>query len=203
MEKLIDSKDYYVESRKAIGIALAREDKFNKELSPEERLEVYKRHLKTTNNQEEYVTLKALEDALEMKIKFNDTAEPVVPQADQEKIRKNLEIEQRAAVEKTNELKTQLSELLDTFEKEAIPLLVAIDELEVLSYIPNNIDIILSHEFREKWLSSLSGRFSMSGMSEFKAGREAEARRDLLNKSISYFRNATLPVQEKKLKGGK
>ena len=122
MEKLIDSNDYYVESRKAIDIALAKEDKFHKELTPEERLEVYKRHLKDTNNQEEYMTLKALKDDLEMKIKFNDTTEPVVPEDAQEKIRKNLEIEQRAAVEKTNELKAQLSELIDAFEKEVIPL---------------------------------------------------------------------------------
>jgi hypothetical protein len=202
METLIDSKDYYVESRKAIDIALAKENQFMKKLDPEERLEVYNRYLKETKDQKEYLAVKALKDELEIKIKFHDTAEPTVPKADQAKIIRNLEIEQRAVIEKANELKVQLSKLLDTFEKEAIPLLVAIDELEVLRYIPNNIDIILSHEFREKWLSSLSGRFNMSGMSEFKAGREAEARRDLLNKSISYFRNATIPMQEKKLKGG-
>lgn len=114
-----------------------------------------------------------------------------------------MEIEQRAAIEKANELKAQLSKMLDTFEEEAIPLLLAIDELEVLRYVPYNIDVILSHEFREKWLTCLSGRFSMLGMSEFNAGREAKARRDLLNKSISYFRNATIPMQENKLKGGK
>ena len=200
MEKLIDSKDYYVESRKAIDIALAREDKFHKELSPEERLEVYKRHLKTTNNQEEYVTLKALKDALEMKIKFNDTTEPVVPKADQEKIRKNLEIEQRAAVEKTNELKTQLSELLDTFEKEAVPLIIAIEEMETLKVIPDKIDTILSHELREKhFLGGIKGRFNSLSIPIGELKRSPV----LLNKSISYFRNTTVPVQEKKLKGGK
>lgn len=31
MEKSIDSNDYYVESRKAIDIALAKEDKFHKD----------------------------------------------------------------------------------------------------------------------------------------------------------------------------
>lgn len=203
MEKLIDSKDYYVESRKAIDIALAREDKFNKELSTEERLKVYNRHLETTNNQEEYVALKALKDALEMKIKFHDTAEPVVPKADQGKIIRNLEIEQRALIEKANELKTQLSKLLDTFEEEAVPLLKAIYDLETLRFIPKNIDIILSHQFEKESSFSLSGRISLTGRSEYQTDREAEARRELLNKSISYFRNATIPLQEKKLKGGK
>lgn len=203
MEKLIDSKDYYVESRKAIDIALAREDKFNKELSTEERLEVYNRHLETTNNQEEYVTLKALKDALEMKIKFHDTAEPVVPKADQGKIIRNLEIEQRAVIEKANELKTQLSKLLDTFEEEAVPLLKAIDDLETLRFTPRNIDIILSHRFEKESSFSLSGRISLSGRSEYQNYREAEARHQLLNKSISYFRNATIPMQEENLKGGK
>ena len=196
MEKLIDSNDYYVESRKAIDIALAKEDKFNKDLTPEERLEVYKRHLKTTNNQEEYMTLKALKDALELKIKFNDTTEPVVPEDAHEKIRKNLEIEQRAAVEKTNELKEQLSKLIDSFEKEVISLVIAIEEMETLKVIPGKIDAILSHEFTEKhFLGGIKGRFKHLGKIE----------RDpyLLNTSISYFRNTTIPIQEIKLKGGK
>ena len=196
MEKLIDSNDYYVESRKAIDIALAKEDKFNKDLTPEERLEVYKRHLKTTNNQEEYMTLKALKDALELKIKFNDTTEPVVPEDAHEKIRKNLEIEQRAAVEKTNELKEQLSKLIDSFEKEVISLVIAIEEMETLKVIPGKIDAILSHEFTEKhFLGGIKGRFKYLGKIE----------RDpyLLNTSISYFRNTTIPIQEIKLKGGK
>lgn len=196
MEKLIDSNDYYVESRKAIDIALAKEDKFHKELTPEERLEVYKRHLKTTNNQEEYMTLKALKDALELKIKFNDTTEPVVPEDAHEKIRKNLEIEQRAAVEKTNELKEQLSKLIDSFEKEVISLVIAIEEMETLKVIPGKIDAILSHEFTEKhFLGGIKGRFNHLGKIE----------RDpyLLNTSISYFRNTTIPIQEIKLKGGK
>lgn len=203
MGKLIDSNDYYVESRKAIDIALAKCEQFSKRLTPGERLEVYKRHMKDTKDQEEYKTLKTLKDELEMKIKFHDTYEPVVPKDDQDKIIQNLEIEQRVLIEKTNELKVQLTEVLDAFEKEAIPLLMAIDELELLEYVPFNIDVILSHELREKFDHSMTGRLTMTGMSKSQAGRKAKARRDLLNNSISYFRNATIPMQEKKLKGGK
>lgn len=202
MKKLIDSKDYYVESRKVIDIALARDDQFRKQLTPEERLEVYKRYMDDTKDQKEYHALKALREELEIKIKFHDTYEPVVPKADQGKIIQNFEIEQRVVIEKINELKAQLSEVLDAFEKETIPLLMAIDELESLEYVPFNIDVILSHELREKWDNSIKSRLSMTGMTPFLLDRKANERRDLLNKSISYFRNATLPVQEKKLKGG-
>lgn len=90
MEKLIDSKDYYVESRKAIDIALAK-DEFKK-LTSKERLKVYYRHLEETKDQEEYKALKVLKDDIEMKIKFHDTYEPVVPKADQGKIIKNLKL---------------------------------------------------------------------------------------------------------------
>lgn len=202
MEKLIDSKDYYVESRKAIDIALAKEDEFQKKMTSKERLKVYNRHLEETKDQEEYKALKVLKDALEMKIKFHDTYEPAVPKADQGKIIRNLEIEQRDAIEKANELKGQLSKLLDAFESEAIPLLIAIDDLEMLRFTPNNIDIILSHRFEEEADISLSFQINISGRSKYQIEREAEVRRDLLNKSISYFRNATTPMQEKKLKGG-
>lgn len=203
MEKLIDSKDYYVESRKAIDIALAKEDEFKKKLTSKERLKVYYRHLEETKDQEEFKILKVLKDDLEMKIKFHDTYEPVIPKADQGKIIKNLEIEQRAVIEKANELKGQLSKLLDAFESEAIPLLIAIDDLEVLLHTPHNIDIILSHRFEEETDNITSFRISLSGRLKYQIEHEAEARRVLLNKSISYFRNATIPMQEKKLKGGK
>ena len=80
-----------------------------------------------------------------MKIKFNDTAESVVPDDALERIKRNLEIEQQAAVEKTNELKAQLSDLIAEFEREALPLIKAVGEMESLQVIPTQIDVILSH----------------------------------------------------------
>lgn len=206
MGKLIDVNAYYVESRKAVDIALAKDERFRKELDPEERLEVYKRYLKETTNPKEYQALKSLKDELEMKIKFHTTAEPVVPEDLQEKIRKNLEIEQQAAIEKTNELKTQLSDLVAKFEREALPLIKAVGEMEALQGIPTKIDVILSHQLREKYDTSIQGRFNNLQV-DANSRRVEEARQQLEN-SISYLRNTTIPMKAKKsvlsyLKGGK
>ena len=207
MEKLIDSNAYYVESKKAIDIAMAKDIRFRQKLDPKERLEIYTRYMKETTDSKEYRVLKDLKDDLEMKIKFNDTAEPVVPEEDQEKIKRNVEIEQQAAVEKTNELKAQLSDLLADFEKEALPLIKVIGEMEDLQVIPSKIDAILSHELREKFDFSLQAQFSYQRLN-VNDGRAREAQKQLED-SISYLRNTTAPVQAKKslllnfLKGGK
>lgn len=207
MEKLIDVNAYYVESRKAVDIALAKDERFRNELTPEERLEIYTRYLKETNDPKEYQALKLLKDELEMKIKFNDTAKPVVPDDAQEKIKRNLEIEQQAAVEKTNELKAQLSDLIAEFEREALPLIKAVGEMEALQGIPTKIDVILSHELREKYDTSVQGRFN--NLQVDANSRRVEEARNQLQNSISYLRNTTTLVKAKKsilmnfLKGGK
>lgn len=207
MEKLIDVNAYYVESKKAVDIALAKDERFRKELTPEERLEIYTRYLKETNDPKEYQALKLLKDELEMKIKFNDTAKPVVPDDAQEKIKRNLEIEQQAAVEKTNELKAQLSNLIAEFEREALPLIKAVGEMESLQVIPTQIDVILSHQLRFKNEISIQGRFN-----GFQLGTQARHARDAhrqLENSMFYLRNTTTPVKATEsllmnfLKGGK
>ncbi len=206
MEKLIDVNAYYVESRKAVNIALAKDERFRKELTPEERLEVYTRYLKETKDPKEYQALKRLKDELEMKIKFHDTTEPVVPEDAQEKVRKNLEIEMQAAIEKTNELKMQLLDLVTKFEKEAIPLIKAVVEMEALQGIPTKIDVILSHQLREKYDTSIQGRFN--NLQVDANSRRVKEARDQLQNSISYLRNTTVPMTAKKsvlsfLKGDK
>lgn len=101
-------------------------------------------------------------------------------------------------IEKTNELKVQLTEVLDAFEKEAIPLLMAIDELELLEYVLLTLTLYYPMNW-EEFDHSMTGRF-MTGMSKSQAGRKAKARRDLLNNSISISK-CRIPMQEKNWKG--
>lgn len=207
MEKIIDTNAYYVESRKAVNIALAKDARFRLELEPKELLEIYTRYLKETKNPQEYKVIKGLKEELEMKIKFNDTAKPVVPEDAQEKIRRNLEIEQQAAVEKTNELKAQLSDLIAEFDREALPLIKAVGEMESLQVIPTQIDVILSHQLRDKHEMGIQARFNslQLGIQE-RLSRDAHKQ---LENSMSYLRGTTTPVKAKKslllnfLKGGK
>jgi len=205
MGKIIDVNAYYVESRKAIDIAMAKDIQFRQKLDPKERLEIYTRYMKETTDSKEYRVLKGLKDELEMKIKFHDTAEPVVPEDAQEKVKRNLEIEQQAAVEKTNELKAQLYDLVTKFEKEALPLIKAVVEMEELQGIPTKIEVILSHELREKYDTSMQSRFNSLHVDS--NVRQVEEARKQLETSISYLRNITVPVKEKSilnfLKGGK
>ncbi|WP_320164325.1 hypothetical protein [uncultured Trichococcus sp.] len=207
MKNLIDVNAYYVESRKAIDIAMAKDIQFRQKLDPKERLEIYTRYLKETKNPKEYQALKSLKDELEMKIKFHDTAEPVVPEDAEEKVRRNLEIEQQAAVDKTNELKTQLSDLIANFERDALPLIKAVGEMESLQVIPNQIDVILSHQLRDKQEMGIQARFN-----SLQLGIQERLARDThkqLENSMSYLRSTTTPVKAKKslllnfLKGGK
>lgn len=207
MGNLIDSNAYYVESRKAINIALAKDARFRQELEPKEILEIYTRYMKDTKDPQEYKVLKGLKEELEMKIKFNDTAEPVVPDDALERIKRNLEIEQQAAVEKTNELKAQLSDLIAEFEREALPLIKAVGEMESLQVIPTQIDVILSHQLRFKHESSVQARFN--GLQLGTQARHARDAHKQLENSMSYLRNTTTPVKAKKslllnfLKGGR
>ena len=127
---LINVNDYFAESEKVIEIVKQKEDQLHRQLPTAERLRIAEEELKAAKSREEYEQLKKIKEDLELKIRLNELNEPAIPAEYQDKIRRNREIEEEQAVQKLNELKSELAAKLSILESELLPIVTNIVNLE-------------------------------------------------------------------------
>lgn len=146
--ELINPEEYFVESRKAVQIALEKEEYLHNEMPMQNKLDYLKKRKKETNSAEEYEAIEALEKKIEKDIKFNYQI-PLVPEEYKDVIKRNAEIEAAEFDKKLTELKKELKDQLPYLQNVLLPLVINIQELDKLKVFSHNVDIILNHEFRE------------------------------------------------------
>lgn len=143
--ELINPEQYFVESRKAVQIALEKERSYYNEMPKQTKLNLLRQRKKETNSIEEYEAIEVLEKQLEKEIKFNHPI-PLVPEEYKETIARNLTVEQAEFNSKLAELKVELKNQLPYLQNVLLPLLINIHELGKLNVVPMNIDFILDFE---------------------------------------------------------
>lgn len=146
--ELIKPEEYFVESRKAVQIALEKERSYYNEIPKKNKLDLLRQRKKETNSVEEYEVIEALEKQLEKEIKFNHPI-PLVPDKYKDMIKKNVEIEAAEHEKKLTELKKELKDQLPYLQNVLLPLLVNIHEMNKMDVVPVNIDTILGFEIHD------------------------------------------------------
>lgn len=143
---LIDTNNYFVESRKAIQIALEKERDLYNQIPKEEKLRLLRKRKAETNSVEEYEAIEIMEKQLEKEIKFNGPV-PLVPDEYKDVIKKNVEIEAAEYTEKLNELRKELKIQLPYLQDVVLPLLINIHELKKMKNVPSDVEFILDSQF--------------------------------------------------------
>ncbi|OKL37608.1 hypothetical protein [Domibacillus mangrovi] len=146
---LIEPNSYFVESKKAIHIALDKEKSLLAEMPKQNKLDLLRKRKKDTNSVEEYEKIEELEKQLEKEIKFRKPI-PLVPAEYKETIQRNVEIEAAELNKQLTELRKELKKQLPYLQDVLLPLLVNVHELKKMRNIPNNINAILDFEFLEE-----------------------------------------------------
>lgn len=147
--QLIDEKQYFAESRKAIELAIEIERGLYNKLSKKDTLDVLKKRKKETTSMEEYERIEELEKQLEKEIKF-DQPIPLVPDEYREVIKRNVAIEEKEVNKKLLELRKELKKQLPYLKDILLPLVISIRELEKIKSVPGQIDVILRTNFSEQ-----------------------------------------------------
>lgn len=146
--ELIDVNNYFVESRKAIKIAVEKELSLHADMPKRDKLRLLKGRKKETTSPEEYEEIEKLERQLEKEIRFNNPV-PLVPDEHKEKIRRNAEIEAAAVDQKLKELKAELQSQLPYLQDVILPLLINVRRLNALRRIPYRVSRVLDFTFHD------------------------------------------------------
>lgn len=195
MTKSIDENKYFAESKKAIQIAVENERLLGKKMPTVDKLQLARDYKKNTKEPNEYKELEKLEKELEMKIRFNQLNEPAVPEEQQEKIRKNVDIEEQELNKVLNELKAQLRLHYKYVEDEIIPLIVNIEKLEQLSAVPSQIKLLLKAVIGENTAFKVEGL--MRGQNYSSNATVARNLIHSLEKSINRMQALEVPYEIK------
>jgi hypothetical protein len=191
--RLIDENQYFVESKKAILVVLQNEELLKKQMKPAEKLELVKEYKKKTQSIEEYEKY----EKIEKELRFKKTKVPAVPEEHRKTIKKNAVTEELAVNEKLNEMKGELKEKIEYLEAEVLPLVEAINKLEGMKGIPNQIDALLKAEMGEGVPIEVSQlikvyHFSNNEVQSAKAIRE-------LKEAVKSLEKIEVPVETKGL----
>lgn len=198
--KIIDEKKLFVESKKAIQIAIEREKILGKKMRTTDKLELVRDHKVKTKSPDEYEALETLEKELERKLRFNQLNESAVPEEHKEKVKRNAAVELQEVNELLNESILQLKSRYEYLEDEVIPLITNIEKLERLAVIPVQIKAVVDGEIGENTVFSMQHIIRQQNYSKY-----AEIAKNInaqLNKAIKDMKRLEFSIDFKKIKEG-
>lgn len=155
--ELINPEKYFVESRKAVQVAIEKEQAFFNGLSKQDKLNLLKIRKEETRSDEEYDAIEASERQLEKEIKF-DHPVPLVPDEYKEMVKRNLDVEESEASEELKKLRKELVNQLPYLQNVLLPLLINIGSLKGVMGISRGVEVILEHSLQESFREIHSGR---------------------------------------------
>ena len=138
--ELIDASAFLSETEKAVNLLQKRVDDIRTSANPQERLEILKKMLPEVDDFQQFEELNKEKATLEFTIKHAHEIKPIMPDEHREKILSNQAIELADIDEKLNQQYEVLNSYVEELEKNMLPLLINIYQLEERKDISYRLD---------------------------------------------------------------
>lgn len=195
--KLINAKEFFKESEKAIQVVDEYEKEIRGRLPVEDKLKVAKESLEKVKTREEYDLLSQKIKDLEYEVKFGAEYIPAVPEEHQHKIAFNRVQEEEELEKELQKQKELLHELVIGFSDPLKIVLQNIEQLQERRLISNKIDGILEKKiFHDSRMPCPSYYLSVATPSQVVETRKA---RETYNKLVEALKKM---ASEPPKKGG-